>query len=84
MPVFYEEDGIQYAIHLEAIGNQKHSKPHVHAIHGKHKISIDFEGNIIAGKLPKQSEERKARKFVKTHLDMCKAEWDKYCGGEQS
>lgn len=83
MPVFYEEDGIQYAVHLEAIGNQRHSKPHIHAICGKYKVSIDFKGNIIAGKLSKCSEERKAKRFVKRHLDLCKAEWNKYCGGEK-
>ena len=51
MPEIGRDKGIIYFIHLEAVGRQRHSLPHVHARYQNTEISIDFDGNIIAGEL---------------------------------
>ena len=79
MPEIGREKGVIYSIHLEAIGNQKHSLPHVHARYQDTEISIDFDGNIIGGELIPKSKEKDAQIWVKNHLSLCKAKWNEYC-----
>ena len=45
MPEIGRDKGIIYFIHLEAVGRQRHSLPHVHARYQNTEISIDFDGN---------------------------------------
>lgn len=81
MSEFYREHGIIYSVHPEAIGNQRHSLPHVHAKYQNYEISVDLQGNIIRGELPTRKE-REALKWIKNNLDLCQKEWNKMCGGE--
>lgn len=54
MPVISSFAGILIYIYLEK--NGKHKTPHVHAIYNEFDMSIDFEGNILAGELPPKKQ----------------------------
>lgn len=54
MPIISMFFGIRIYIYLE-LGGQHHS-PHVPAIYGEHEAAIDFEGNVLAGGLPRKQQ----------------------------
>ena len=59
MPVLSMFYGIIISMYFEKDG--KHSEPHFHAKYGEYKAEVDFNGQIIAGKLPvKQAANVKA------------------------
>lgn len=83
MPEIGRDKGIIYFIHLEAVGRQRHSLPHVHARYQNTEISIDFDGNIIAGELIPERKEKEAIEWVLVNIELCKSKWNEYCGGER-
>ena len=63
MPVLSMFYGIIVSMYFEKDG--KHSEPHFHAKYGEYKAEVDFNGQIIAGKLPvKQAAYVKAWAYI--------------------
>ena len=54
MPIISMFFGIRIYIYLEEGG--QHNVPHVHAIYGEYEMAIDFNGNILAGSLPRKQQ----------------------------
>ena len=50
MPVLSVFYGIVVSMYFEKDG--KHSEPHFHARYGEYRAEVDFNGNLLAGKLP--------------------------------
>ena len=50
MPVLSVFYGIVVSMYFEKDG--KHSEPHFHARYGEYRAEVDFNGDLLAGKLP--------------------------------
>ena len=73
MPVLSMFYGIIISMYFEKDG--KHSEPHFHAKYGEYKAEVDFNGQIIAGKLPvKQAAYVKAWAYI--HQEELRVNWD--------
>ena len=51
--------------------------PHVHAIYSEYEMSIDFDGNILAGELPRK-QTKLVEAWVLLHTDELNAAWRAY------
>lgn len=73
MPVLSMFYGIIISMYFEKDG--KHSEPHFHAKYGEYKAEVDFNGQIIAGKLPvKQAAYVKAWAYI--HQEELRVNWE--------
>lgn len=73
MPVLSMFYGIIVSMYFEKDG--KHSEPHFHAKYGEYKAEVDFNGQIIAGKLPvKQAAYVKAWAYI--HQEELRVNWE--------
>ena len=73
MPVLSMFYGIIISMYFEKDG--KHSEPHFHAKYGEYKAEEDFNGQIIAGKLPvKQAAYVKAWAYI--HQEELRVNWE--------
>ena len=54
MPVISMFYGIKIYIYAER--GEKHKMPHIHAFCGEDEMSVDFEGNILDGSLPRKKQ----------------------------
>lgn len=72
MPVLSMFYGIIISMYFEK--NGQHSTPHFHARYNEYKAEVDFNGDIIAGRLPP-----KQASFVKSwaliHAEELSANW---------
>ncbi|KUO73720.1 MAG: hypothetical protein APF81_01950 [Desulfosporosinus sp. BRH_c37] len=75
MPLISAFYGILIYLYLEK-GSQ-HSAPHVHAKYNEYEMSIDFDGNILAGELPRK-QTKLVEAWVLLHTDELKASWRAY------
>lgn len=50
MPILSTFYGIVISMYHEKSG--QHHTPHFHARYGEYKAEVDFDGNLIAGKMP--------------------------------
>lgn len=53
----------------------KHKKPHLHAWYSGCEASIDFDGNLLAGKLPPK-QLKSAIQYIRLNQQKLYAEWD--------
>lgn len=67
--------GILIYIYLEKIG--KHKTPHIHAGYAEFEMSIDFDGNILAGELP-NNKRKLVEAWIVLHSEELKAAWKAY------
>ncbi|WP_041220020.1 DUF4160 domain-containing protein [Desulfitobacterium dichloroeliminans] len=67
--------GILIYLYLEK-GTQ-HNTPHVHARYNDYEMSIDFDGNILAGELPRK-QTKLVEAWVLLHSDELRASWFAY------
>jgi hypothetical protein len=51
-----------------------HNKPHIHAVYSGHKLSIAFDGEILAGSLPRK-QQKLVEAWVVLHEDELNASW---------
>ncbi len=73
MPVLSMFYGIIISMYFEK--DSKHSEPHFHAKYGEYKAEVDFNGQIIAGKLPvKQAAYVKAWAYI--HQEELRVNWE--------
>ena len=73
MPVLSMFYGIIVSMYFEKDG--KHSEPHFHAKYGEYKAEVDFNGQIIAGKLAvKQAAYVKAWAYI--HQEELRVNWE--------
>ena len=79
MPIITIIDGVTITMYPE-IGT-RHSEPHVHARYNEDEASIDFNGNILAGKLPKKQESIVAS-WIKSHQSELAEQWERGQRGE--
>jgi len=54
--------------------NSPHKKPHVHAVFAGVKFSIGFDGEILAGSLPRK-QQKLVEAWVALHEDELQASW---------
>lgn len=54
MPVISMFFGIRIYIYFEEGG--QHKLPHVHAIYDGYNLAVDFDGNVLAGSLPRKQQ----------------------------
>ena len=67
MPIISQFYGIVVSMYFNDI--DKHHKPHVHIQYGEYACSFDFEGNLLAGNIPKRQ-----RKLVEAWIEIHKEE----------
>jgi hypothetical protein len=76
MPTISSFMGITIAMHWD---EGHHSRPHFHARYGEHRASLDFEGEIVAGHLPRR-QLRLAQAWTALHADELWADWELAAG----
>lgn len=80
MPVLSMFYGILISMYFEK--NAKHSTPHFHARYNEYKAEVNFDGEVIAGKLPpKQASLVKAWALI--HAEELAANWELAMQDEQ-
>ena len=73
MPVLSVFYGIVVSMYFEKDG--KHSEPHFHARYGAYRAEVDFNGNLLAGKLPaRQAAYVKAWAYI--HQEELRINWE--------
>ena len=73
MPVLSVFYGIVVSMYFEKDG--KHSEPHFHARYGEYRAEVDFNGNLLAGKLPaRQAAYVKACAYI--HQEELRINWE--------
>ena len=80
MPVISLFYGILISMYFEKDG--QHHTPHFHARYGVYKAEVDFEGNLLAGKMPpKQAAFIKAWAYI--HQEELLLNWELAQNDEQ-
>lgn len=73
MPVLSSFYGIIISMYFEKDG--QHHTPHFHARYGEYKAEVNFEGDLIAGKMPpRQAAYIKAWAYI--HQEELKVNWE--------
>lgn len=73
MPTLSMFYGILISMYFEKDG--QHHTPHFHARYGSYKAEVDFEGNLIAGKMPpRQAAYIKAWAYI--HQEELQLDWE--------
>jgi hypothetical protein len=75
MPIISQFYGILIYLYREI--NERHNTPHIHAQYGEFELSISFDGNIIAGSLPKK-QLKMVEAWIAIHEDELRAAWRVY------
>jgi hypothetical protein len=52
-----------------------HHIPHFHALYGEHEASLDLQGEVIAGCLPRR-QLRLVQAWVELHAEELSADWE--------
>lgn len=73
MPEIANILGVRLFIYYET--SPKHNTPHLHALFAEFSAEMDFDGNILAGSLPK-NKEKKVQKWVAAHKRELSAAWE--------
>lgn len=60
----------------------RHMKPHFHARYSGEAASVDLEGKVIAGSLPKRAEALVAD-WARDHRDEIEANWKRAQGDQE-
>lgn len=55
----------------------KHNTPHIHAKYNEYDVSVDFNGNILAGNLP-QKQMKLIDAWIVLHQNELIEAWDMY------
>ncbi len=58
-----------------------HHTPHFHALYGEHEASLDLQGEVIAGHLPRR-QLRLVQAWAELHAEELNADWERATGGE--
>jgi hypothetical protein len=74
-PIISTFFGIIVRIQYEVGG--KHNSPHIHAEYQGYEISIDFEGNVLAGNFPRK-QLKVLQAWIEIHEDELLANWKVY------
>ena len=61
--------------------NSKHNIPHFHAAYGEYEASVDFDGNILDGSMPKK-QLRLIVAWIEIHREDLEANWRLLCENE--
>ena len=81
MPIISQFYGIVISMYFN--DNDRHHKPHIHVQYGELNCVFDFDGNILAGTIPK-----KQKKLIEAWIELRKEElislWDVVQKGEGS
>lgn len=72
MPTISRFDGITITMYWD---EGHHHAPHFHAYYGEHEVSLDFNGRILAGTMPKR-QLRRVRAWAKRHPDELNTNWE--------
>jgi hypothetical protein len=72
MPKLSYFHGITITMHWD---EPHHHSPHFHALYGEHEASLDLEGEIIAGSLPRR-QLRLVLAWVELHAEELNANWE--------
>jgi hypothetical protein len=64
--------GITITMHWD---EPHHRTPHFHALYGEHEASLDLEGEIIAGYLPRR-QLRLVQAWVELHAAELSSDWE--------
>jgi hypothetical protein len=66
-----------YGISIYMYWNEaRHARPHFHARYGEHAASIDLDGNLIAGSLPRRALTL-AAEWARLHRAELEANWER-------
>ena len=79
MPVISMFYGIKIYIYVEKSG--KHKVPHIHAFYGEDAISVDFDGNVLDGNLPRKKQAMVIA-WVMMHEEELKANYELMLDGQ--
>ena len=80
MPVLSVFYGIIVRIYREIDG--KHNVPHIHAEYSGDEVVLDFEGNILEGKIPR-NKLKLLEAWVEIHREDLEANWKLISNGEK-
>ncbi len=72
MPSISEFYGIKIYIYWK--DNERHYTPHIHAFYAEFQASIDFNGNIISGELPKTAK-KLTKKWILENKKILEYAW---------
>ncbi|MCL1892604.1 MAG: DUF4160 domain-containing protein [Holophagaceae bacterium] len=65
-----------YGIIIRMFANEQgHNTPHLHALYGNHKATIDFSGNIIKGKPLPSKQMQLVLAWIAIHKEELEANW---------
>lgn len=81
MPLIDEYKGIKFAMRL--LDADHHFEPHVHAMYDKYEISIDFNGNVLAGSMPRK-QLADIKYWLRIHAEPLRQAWSVAVTGEDS
>ena len=73
MPVLSVFYGIVVSMYFEKDG--KHSEPHFHARYGEYRAEVDFNGDLLAGKLP-ASQAAYVKAWAYIHQEELRINWE--------
>ena len=79
MPTISMFYGILIRMFREA--NGKHNTPHLHASYAEHVASIDFDGNVLEGSMPRK-QLNLIISWIEIHRDELEANWKLLCENE--
>lgn len=68
-------------IYMRYNDDEQHHRPHIHVFCGGDKASVAFDGEILAGRLPKQKW-RILNGWLALHEDELYAMWNKAVSGQ--
>lgn len=72
MPIISQFYGIIIKMFFHDI--EKHNKPHIHVQYAEYEATFDFEGNMLAGNLPKKQTSM-VEAWIGIHNEELKALW---------
>lgn len=76
MPTLYYYDSLRIEMRPRKAG---HNIPHVHAMYHGHEVAIDFDGNIIVGRIERQKQDI-AQTWVLKNKEMLIRKWKEMRG----
>ncbi|BED92752.1 MAG: DUF4160 domain-containing protein [Candidatus Paraimprobicoccus trichonymphae] len=63
-----------YGIIISIFTKNEHNPPHIHAEYGEYEMSVTFEGEILAGNLPRK-QRRLVKAWIEIHKEELEADW---------
>lgn len=80
MPVLSMFYGIIVRMYSES--GERHHVPHVHCVYGEYEATVDFEGNVLEGELPK-AKLKLVEAWIEIHQEELQANWNLLSNGEK-